>query len=116
MQRVGRPAGSLRPRGCIGLMRETEYSKRSVEAYVAMSISGFNQREARSDNWLMAIFVCFSVRVTAGGIGCHGTRRPSILRLSASGMHIIGYSIYSPHAPIANLWEFCCFLLNEAFN
>ena len=103
MQRVGGPAGLARPRGCIGLMRETDYSKRSVEAYVAMSISGFNQREARSDNWLMGIFVCFSEPVTAGGIGCHGTRRPRILRLSVGGIHIIGYSVYSPYAAIVGL-------------
>lgn len=91
-----------RPRGRIGLMRETEYSMRSVEAYVAMSVSGFNQREARSDNWLMGIFVCFSVPVTAGAIGCHGTRRPSTLRLIGKWNAHGRYSIYSPHAPNSN--------------
>ena len=73
-----------RPRGRIGLMRETESSRRSIEAYVAMpvsSICGLNQREARGDNWLLVIFVCFSELVTADAIGCQGTRRPSTLRL-----------------------------------
>ena len=75
---------------------------RSVEAYVAMSVSGFNQREARSDNWLMGIFVCFSVPVTAGAIGWHGTRRPSTLRLIGKWNAHGRYSIYSPHAPNSN--------------
>jgi len=61
---VGGPAGPSRPRGCIGLMRETRRFDASVEAYVAMtfsSICGFNQREARGDDWFIVIFVHFSV-------------------------------------------------------
>ena len=68
----------------IGLMRETESSQRSIEAYVAMTVSsicGLNQREARGDNWLLVIFVCFSVFGTADAIDYQGTRRLSTLRL-----------------------------------